>query len=106
TTRHGCEGEVQYLFVAPSHRRRGIATALLRLLAEWFHKQAAPNVCVAVADDSPPEARPFFESVGATPLKKHWYAWKDMGIVLAKTSPPAQPERDRKRGKDGKRGTA
>ena len=73
TNRHGCGGEVQYLFVAPAYRRRGIATALLLLLADWFHEQAAQAVCVAVADDSPPEAKPFFESRGATPLKKHWY---------------------------------
>jgi GNAT superfamily N-acetyltransferase len=31
TTRHHCAGEVQYLFVAPAYRRRGVATALLGL---------------------------------------------------------------------------
>jgi GNAT superfamily N-acetyltransferase len=81
TNRHGCDGEVQYLFVAPRYRRRGIGSALLRLLADWFHKQGARKVCVGVADDSPTEARPFVESVGATPLKKHWYAWDDIGVV-------------------------
>src|SRR5690242_10762779 len=30
TTRHGCSGELQYLFVAPAYRRQGVATALLR----------------------------------------------------------------------------
>jgi GNAT superfamily N-acetyltransferase len=83
TTRHGCEGEVQYLFVAPLYRRRGIATELLRLLATWFHAQASQKVCVGVADDSPKEAKPFFESVGASPLKKNWYAWKDIGAIFA-----------------------
>ena len=82
TNRHGCQGEVQYLFVAPAYRRRGIATMLLRLLAEWFHEQDAQRVCVGVADDSPREAKPFVESVGATPLKKHWYAWEDIVAVL------------------------
>lgn len=81
TTRHGCEGEVQYLFVSPEFRRRGIATKLIRLLAEWFHSQNAGNVCVALAGDSPPEAKPFYESVGATPLKKHWYAWPDIATL-------------------------
>ena len=61
TTRHGCSGEVQYVFVAPAYRRRGIGTALLQLLAEWFQAQAAQKVCVAVAADSPPEAQPFYE---------------------------------------------
>ncbi|HEX3142388.1 MAG TPA: GNAT family N-acetyltransferase [Pyrinomonadaceae bacterium] len=82
TTRHGCAGEVQYLFVSPEFRRRGIATGLLRLLAEWFQSEGVREVCVALANDSPPEAKPFYESVGATPLKKHWYSWKDIAHVL------------------------
>jgi GNAT superfamily N-acetyltransferase len=32
TRRYGYDGEVQYLYVAPGHRRRGVASALLRLL--------------------------------------------------------------------------
>lgn len=88
TTRHGCAGEVQYLFVAPAYRRRGVATALVRLLAEWFQAQAAQKVCVGVAADSPVEAQPFYESVGATPFKRHWYAWEDIGIVLHRNAVP------------------
>ena len=87
TNRHGCEGEVQYLFVAPVYRRRGIAAMLLRLLAKWFHEQDAQRVCVGVADDSPREAKPFVESVGATPLKKHWYGWEDIVAVLRERAP-------------------
>jgi GNAT superfamily N-acetyltransferase len=82
TTRNGCAGEVQYLFVAPSHRRRGIGTALLRLLAKWFQAQTAQSVCVGIADDSPMEAKPFYESVGASPLKRNWYWWEDIGVLL------------------------
>jgi len=82
TTRHGCAGEVQYLFVAPSYRRRGIGTALLRLLAEWFTTQDALKVCVPVAADSPPEALPFFESLKALPFKPHWRGWEDIGVLL------------------------
>ena len=81
TTRHDCEGEIQYLFVAPAQRRHGVATALLRLLAHWFQKQGAHRVCVAIAADSPPEAGPFHESVGAAPIKKHWYAWEDIAVA-------------------------
>ncbi|HEV2828517.1 MAG TPA: GNAT family N-acetyltransferase [Pyrinomonadaceae bacterium] len=87
STRHGCAGEVQYLFVTPLYRRRGIATALLRLLAEWFQSQAAQQVCVGVAADSPKEAKPFYESVGASPLKKHWYAWEDIGASCSDMRP-------------------
>jgi len=79
TTRHGCAGEVQYLFVSPDYRRRGIATALFRRLAKWFQAQAARHVCVALAGDSPKEAQPFYESVGASPFKRYWYAWEDIG---------------------------
>ena len=81
TTRHGCGGEVQYLFVAPAYRRRGIGTALLRLLAKWFEEQDVQKVCVAIAGDSPREARPFHESLGAKPLKKYWHAWEDIGVI-------------------------
>ena len=79
TTRHGCEGEVQYLYVAPAFRRRGVGTALLGRLAEWFRGHGVEKVCVGVANDSPPEAKPFVERAGAAPLKKHWYAWEDIG---------------------------
>ena len=82
TTRNGCDGEMQYLFVAPRYRRRGIAKALLQLLAKWFDAQAVRKICVAVADDSPKEAKAFYESLGATPLKRFWYAWEDISVCL------------------------
>lgn len=82
TTRHGCGREVQYLFVAPAYRRQSIATELLRLLATWFQEHGAQKVCVAVADDSPAEAQPFIERLGASPLKKNWYAWENIAVVL------------------------
>ncbi|PYQ28020.1 MAG: hypothetical protein DMF56_17920 [Acidobacteria bacterium] len=75
TTRHGCEGETQYLYVAPSHRRRGVGSALVSLLAEWFLSHNARKICVAIADDTPVEARPFYEHLGAAPLRKFWFAW-------------------------------
>ena len=81
TTRHGCAGELQYFFVSPKFRRRGIATKLIRLLAQWFRAQGVDSVCVALAGDSPPQAKPFCESVGATPLKKYWYVWPNIGTL-------------------------
>ena len=53
TNRHGCQGELQYLYVAPGDRRRGLGTGLLRLLAEWFREQGVQKVCVGIANDSP-----------------------------------------------------
>ena len=85
TTRHACAGEVQYLFVASAYRRRGIGTALLRLLADWFQKQAAAKVCVCVNPDSP-AAEPFYRSLGASPFRRYWYAWDDIGVLVADTA--------------------
>ena len=44
TRRFDCDAEVQYLFVAPAHRRHRVATALLRLLSMWFVEQGAEPV--------------------------------------------------------------
>ena len=84
TRRHGCEGEVQYLFVAPAFRRRKIALSLLRLLANWFQAQGVKKVCVSVDADSP-SAQPFYDSVGASPLplRPYWYAWGDIARIPA-----------------------
>jgi GNAT superfamily N-acetyltransferase len=86
TTRHGCAGEVQYLFVAPAYRRRGIAAALLRRLAGWFGEQGAAKVCVNVDLDSP-AALPFYVRQGASAVNRYWYVWEDIGIVLAAERP-------------------
>ena len=84
TTRHRCEGEVQYLFVTPAHRRIGIATGLIQLVAEWFTTQGAAKVCVCVDADSP-AAEPFYESLGAKPIRKFWMAWEDIAVVRETT---------------------
>jgi GNAT superfamily N-acetyltransferase len=84
TTRHGCEGEVQYLFVASPFRRRGVASALLRSLAAWFRDRGAKRVCVSLDAESP-AAQPFYRALGAHPLspeRKLWYIWDDIGVLL------------------------
>lgn len=62
------------------YRRRGIAAALLRLLAGWVREQRAVKVCVDVNADSP-AAEPFYSSQGASALNTHWYVWPDIAIV-------------------------
>jgi GNAT superfamily N-acetyltransferase len=77
TRRYDCEGELQYLYVPPQHRRTGIATALLRLLACWFTRHEAFKVCVDVDIESP-GALPFYTRHGAAKLNKHWLVWSDI----------------------------
>ena len=56
TTRFGYAGELQYLFVAPPYRRRGIGRRLVTSLANWFVAQGALRVCVCVDLESEPAA--------------------------------------------------
>ncbi len=83
TTRFGLDGEIQYLFVAPAYRRRGIATALVRLLGDWFVAQGAAKICVNADLGSPP-AEPFYQAMGGVPLapdQRYWYVWQDAAVL-------------------------
>lgn len=84
TTRYGCSGEVQYLYVAPAHRRRGVAGALLLRMAAWFRARAILRVCVNADVDSP-GAVAFYVAHGATAINPWWYVWDDVTALL----PPA-----------------
>jgi GNAT superfamily N-acetyltransferase len=79
TRRHKCEGELQYLFVAPSYRRAGVAAELLARLAAWFGSQGAHRVCVNVAPENAP-ARAFYARYGAKELGRFWYVWTDIQV--------------------------
>ena len=81
--RYGCEGELQYLYVAAPYRRAGVATMLLRQLAQWFVEQGAARICVNVDAESP-AAAPYYASHGAQNLRPHWLIWPDVGTVLAR----------------------
>jgi ribosomal protein S18 acetylase RimI-like enzyme len=86
TTRNGCNGELQYLFVSTTFRREHIGTNLVRELAEWFSDRGAKQVCVGVDSESP-AAQPFYRALGARPLsadKPHWYVWEDMGVMATR----------------------
>jgi GNAT superfamily N-acetyltransferase len=80
TRRFACDGELQWIYVVPQHRRTGVASTLLRLLADWFVEQEARRVCVDVGDDS---ARPFYWRHGAVGLNRHWMVWEDIGSALS-----------------------
>jgi GNAT superfamily N-acetyltransferase len=75
TRRFGCDGELQWIYVVPEHRRSQIASRLLRLMAEWFLEHGARRICVDVGDDN---ARPFYRRHGAVDLNRHWMVWNDI----------------------------
>lgn len=81
TRRFGCDGELEWISVRPEYRNRGIASLLLRSLAEWFSSQGAKYVCVDV-EPSNHAARLFYARNGAEDLKPHWMVWKNIGAVL------------------------
>jgi GNAT superfamily N-acetyltransferase len=83
THRHGYAGELQYLFVAPDYRRRGIGRALVERLADWFERDGARDICVCVDLDSP-AAAPFYDRLGAAPFKRFWWGWTDMPASMSR----------------------
>ena len=78
TRRFKCHGELQYLYVSPSHRRAGVASSLVRLLARWFLAQGAHRVCVNAGGDT---ASKFYRRLGAEDVKPHWLVWNDIERV-------------------------
>jgi GNAT superfamily N-acetyltransferase len=78
TTRFGCHGELQWLFVAPERRGGGAAARLLERLAAWLAAHGAARVCVNVEPENTP-ARRFYARHGAQGLDEHWMVWPDIG---------------------------
>lgn len=86
TTRFGCEGELQWLFVLPAHRGGGPASLLLAGLAAWFAREGARRVCVNVEPENA-RARRFYHRHGARVLDTHWLVWDDISHRPAPSSP-------------------
>lgn len=78
TRRFNCGGELQWLYVTTDHRRSGVATVLLKHLANWFTVRGARRICVDVGDES---ARPFYRRLGAGDLSGPWMVWEDVSKV-------------------------
>ena len=81
TRRYECDGELQYLFVVPSHRRAGIASELVSQLFNWFATQHAYRICVNV-EPANEAARAFYARHGAEELRKYWYVWSDIRALV------------------------
>jgi GNAT superfamily N-acetyltransferase len=77
--RYDCQGELQWIYVVSANRRTGVASQLIRRLAEWFVLNDAHRICVDVGDDN---ARGFYARHGAVDLNKHWMVWNDIANVL------------------------
>jgi len=82
TTRNGCAGEVQYLFVAPSQRRRESERPCFGCLLNGSKHRVLVAFVSASLTIVRQKAKPFYESVGALPLKRNWYWWEDIEVLL------------------------
>ena len=81
TRRLECDGELQWVDVIPEYRKRGIASSLLKHLADWFLEHHAKKICVnCVTDNS--IAQKFYKSQGAQKYNDYWLVWKDISCVL------------------------
>jgi GNAT superfamily N-acetyltransferase len=81
TRRHGCDGELEWLYVTPESRRHRVAAGLLRSLATWFQEQHASRVCVNVAPWNAVAIR-FYVRHGAEVANQHWLVWGDIAVAL------------------------
>ncbi len=81
TQRYDCDGELQYLYVVPQHRRQRIASELLALLAGWFKDHKASRICVDVVPGNA-TARAFYSRYGAVDLNEYWMVWTDVAAVF------------------------
>lgn len=90
TRRFGCDGELQWLYVAPERRGRDIATELVHRLAAWFAARGARRVCVNVAPDNA-RARAFYARHGARELSEYWLEWPDVAAALVGSASSGAP---------------
>ena len=53
------EGRISNLFVLPGHRKKGVATELVRELLKWFREKKIKDVCLAVHSRNMPPLEMF-----------------------------------------------
>jgi GNAT superfamily N-acetyltransferase len=63
--------------VSAALRGQGVATELLRQLADWFVTSHAYKICVD-AKPRNPDVRAFYTHLGAEPINDHWLIWPDI----------------------------
>lgn len=80
TRRFDCDGELQWINVAPRRRGQGIAEMLMARIAEWLCEQDAKRICVNVAPRNT-TARRLYARCGARPLGPQWMVWDDIRLM-------------------------
>jgi len=78
TRRLNCEGELEWIDVDTAYRRKGIASELVKVLANWFAEQNAKKICVDPGGD---DSRKFYAANHATNLNQHWMYWEDITVL-------------------------
>ena len=76
STRLGCTGELQWMFIPPQWQRKGIGLTLLKSLADWFAQVRSTRVIVDAPPGSP--GRAFYTRYGALALDEYWLYWPDI----------------------------
>ena len=91
TTRHGCDGELEWIDVVAEYRRRGIAGKLIVEMAGWFIGEKISRVCIDVQPKNL-VARALYAKFGAQPLNPHWLFWEDIHAAVAAANRPPAPK--------------
>lgn len=82
TRRYHCDGELQWIGVSAAQRRQGVATEMLRELADWFATYNAHKICVD-AQPRNADAVAFYARHGAQPLNHHWMVFPNIIDALS-----------------------
>lgn len=91
---HDDHAELDVMYVAPTHRRRGVAQALLRVL-EAHARAAGVGEILLRAGDPQPEALAFYRAAGFTPTEPfgRWIG-DETAVCLRKRLADADPAMD------------
>lgn len=84
TKRNDYPGQVQWIMIAETFRRSGIASELLTILAGWFSEHHAIGVRTDI-DPGNPSAEMFYRHHHASGINKYWLYWDDIRIVRNNT---------------------
>ncbi|HXY19374.1 MAG TPA: GNAT family N-acetyltransferase [Gemmatimonadales bacterium] len=84
TARHGCDAELESIYVLREAQGRGVGTALLWRIGERLVGEGSRSLCVGYDPRNP--YKRFYLKHGAVEINPHWAAWRDLGAF---SHPPA-----------------